>query len=310
MIRFACPGCSATFTVTDEKAGKTGKCPKCQTQFTIPPVPAADPDLPPPPTTVEAPPPIPTVDAPPPIPMQTVPAPPPIPPPIAPPPPVPPPPPGPNDPVEIVPCPKCTSRLSVLPGDVGLDVECPNCQTVYRANRADAPPPPVIESGLPKSSALVKYGSGAKNRDDDDDDDRPSRRKKSRRRDRDDDDDDDDDDRPWPKRRRRSRRRQYDDHRGVLVLVLGISALVMMLAGIWLFNLIPGIIAWILGASDVKAMDAGTMDPEGKGQTQIGMYLGMASVILTLVSTLAICLIYFCFFAAIFGAAGAGAGGR
>ena len=65
MIRFACPGCSSTFTVADEKAGKTGKCPKCHIQFTIPQRYDAESDQPPPMTTVEAPPPIPTVDAPP-----------------------------------------------------------------------------------------------------------------------------------------------------------------------------------------------------------------------------------------------------
>lgn len=36
MIRFACPGCGASFTVGDEKAGKSGKCPKCQSAFVIP----------------------------------------------------------------------------------------------------------------------------------------------------------------------------------------------------------------------------------------------------------------------------------
>lgn len=50
MIRFACPGCGATYSVPDEKANKTGKCPKCQGQFIIP---AAE-------TPVHAPPPAPT----------------------------------------------------------------------------------------------------------------------------------------------------------------------------------------------------------------------------------------------------------
>ena len=36
MIRFACPGCSTAFTVTDDKAGKTSNCPKCRTLFQIP----------------------------------------------------------------------------------------------------------------------------------------------------------------------------------------------------------------------------------------------------------------------------------
>ena len=277
MIRFACPGCSATFTVTDEKAGKTGKCPKCQTQFTIP-FPQSE-ENPPPPTSVEAPPPMQSVEAPPPIPPAVE-------PPAAP------------EPVEILPCPKCTSRLSVLPGDVGLDVECPNCQTVYRAARADAPPPPVIHA--PKSSALVQYGSGAKkNTDDDDDeeDERPSRRKKKRRRD--DDDDDDDDDRPVRRRRSRGSRRNYQPHRGVLILVL---AIVSWVTGIFFI----GIVAWVLGVADMKEIDSGRMDPEGRSMTQIGLYLGMAHVILSIVGIIAYCGIFAC----IFGAAGVGAGGR
>ena len=36
MIRFACPGCGATYSVDDAKGGKSGRCPKCQTQFQIP----------------------------------------------------------------------------------------------------------------------------------------------------------------------------------------------------------------------------------------------------------------------------------
>lgn len=36
MIQFTCPGCPAIYTVDDAKAGKTGKCPKCQAPFVIP----------------------------------------------------------------------------------------------------------------------------------------------------------------------------------------------------------------------------------------------------------------------------------
>lgn len=288
MIRFACPGCSATFTVTDEKAGKTGKCPKCQTQFTIPDVLAPAPEIPPPippflTPVPQAPPPLPShqpTESPPPMTAVA---------------------PGPNDPVEILPCPKCTSRLSVLPTDVGLDVECPNCQTVYRAHRTDAPPPPVLESsrGKPKDTALVKYGSGGKkSRDDDedDDDDRPSRRKKKRRRDEDDEEDDDYD---RPRRRSRggrSRRRSYEPHRGVLILIL---AVISWVSGIFIL----GIIAWVLGAADMKSINSGRMDPEGKAMTQIGMYLGMAHCIIVIVAILGYCVIVGCII-------GVGAGGR
>ena len=52
MIRFACPTCSAVFTVADDKAGKTSTCPKCKSQFQIPeldPPPMPPPALPLPP---------------------------------------------------------------------------------------------------------------------------------------------------------------------------------------------------------------------------------------------------------------------
>jgi DNA-directed RNA polymerase subunit RPC12/RpoP len=103
MIRFACPGCSNVFTVPDEQAGKSGRCPKCQSRFVIPdPVPTAP----------------------------------------APPPPPPPPALNPNEPVEIHPCPKCSARLSVLAADLGGEIECPNCQKAFKALRADIPLPP------------------------------------------------------------------------------------------------------------------------------------------------------------------------
>ncbi len=180
MIRFACPGCSATFTVGDEKAGKTGKCPKCQSQFVIP---AADAGAPP----TDAPP-VPTAGKP-----ASRPSAPPLPPPAA----------DPTAPVEIAPCPKCGSRLSVLPTDVGLDIECPSCETVFTALRADAPPPPDAGGkGKGKgSSALAKLGSGSNRDDDEDDDDRPSKKTSKRS-------EDDDDDRPSKKK---SSRRDDDD---------------------------------------------------------------------------------------------------
>jgi phage FluMu protein Com len=277
MIRFACPGCSSTFTVADEKSGKTGKCPKCQIQFTIPHPFEAGSDQPPPMTTSEAPPPIPTVEAPRPQRIRSVEAPPPMPPPV-----------DAEEPVEIAACPKCASRLSVMPGDVGLDVECPNCKTVYRAKRADAPP--VLERAMsrPKSSSLV-----VRQKRDDEDDDRPSRRKKKSRRQDDDDDEEEDDDRPSrPRRKNRRTGRRYDEHRGTLILVFGILG---FFVGIF------GILAWILGANDLRAMDSGRMDPEGRSNTQTGVLLGKISVILSIVGIIGFCAFYGCVTMAIVG---------
>jgi hypothetical protein len=65
-------------------------------------------------------------------------------------------------------------------------------------------------------------------------------------------------------------------HRGTLILILGILGLVC--CGI--FTAIP---AWIMGSADLKEMDAGTMDPEGRGITNAGKICGMIGCILTIV---------------------------
>jgi hypothetical protein len=59
-------------------------------------------------------------------------------------------------------------------------------------------------------------------------------------------------------------------HRGTLILVLGILGLVVCL--------ICGIVAWVMGNNDLREMDAGLMDPSGRGLTQAGKIMGMISV--------------------------------
>ena len=63
-------------------------------------------------------------------------------------------------------------------------------------------------------------------------------------------------------------------HRGTLILVLGILGLVC--CGVC------GIIAWVMGNGDLKKIDAGEMDPEGRGLTQAGKICGIVSVILNI----------------------------
>lgn len=66
-----------------------------------------------------------------------------------------------------------------------------------------------------------------------------------------------------------------EPHRGVVVLVLGILGLVVCV--------ILGIVAWVMGNGDLRKMDAGQMDPSGRGMTNAGRICGMVSVILTIV---------------------------
>lgn len=67
---------------------------------------------------------------------------------------------------------------------------------------------------------------------------------------------------------------RYEPHRGTVILVLGILALVTGL------GFILGPIAWIMGNADMKKIRAGTMDPTGEQQTTIGRILGMVATIL------------------------------
>ncbi len=124
MIRFACPNCQTPFSAAEEHGGQRTTCKQCGAKFLIPggaeppayeivpsnelpapkPVPEREPSLDVPPTP-EAPPADPAV------------------------------------PVELAPCPKCQATMSVRPEDVGFDLQCPYCQTVFRGVAASTPAP-------------------------------------------------------------------------------------------------------------------------------------------------------------------------
>jgi len=65
-------------------------------------------------------------------------------------------------------------------------------------------------------------------------------------------------------------------HRGTLILVFGILSLVICAP--------LGIAAWIMGSSDLKEMDAGTMDPAGRGSTQAGKICGIIGTTLMIIA--------------------------
>lgn len=63
-------------------------------------------------------------------------------------------------------------------------------------------------------------------------------------------------------------------HRGATILVLGVLS--------WLLcPIVPGIMAWVMGNEDLREMDAGRMDPSGRGLTDAGRILGMINVLLS-----------------------------
>jgi hypothetical protein len=73
-------------------------------------------------------------------------------------------------------------------------------------------------------------------------------------------------------------------HRGTLILVLGILGLVICTP--------VAIFAWLLGSADLKEMDAGTMDPSGRGNTQAGRICGIIGTILLIISIIAVGLFF------------------
>ena len=90
-------------------------------------------------------------------------------------------------------------------------------------------------------------------------------------------------------------------HRGSLILTLGIISIFCNVAAA------PGIMAWVMGRADLKQMDAGRMDPEGRGSTQAGMIMGMIMTIFAIIG-LVFLIIYLIFiFVVILGVAGAAA---
>jgi len=82
-----------------------------------------------------------------------------------------------------------------------------------------------------------------------------------------------------------------------LILVFGILGLVLCQ--------VFGIVAWVMGSGDLKEMDAGTMDPSGRGMTQAGKICGMIATILMIISLVAAIA-----FLALFGLAGISAANR
>lgn len=67
-------------------------------------------------------------------------------------------------------------------------------------------------------------------------------------------------------------------HRGGMILAFGILG--------WLVCFPLAIAAWVMGNTDIRAMDAGRMDPDGRGLTQAGKILGIVWVVVAALSIL------------------------
>lgn len=287
MIRFACPGCQAIYNVKDDKAGKTGKCPTCGSQFLIPGEPAASDPAPPP---LPAPPPIPPIKTP----SKTVPA-----------------------VVEIEPCPTCNARLTVEASNIGVDIACPECSSTYlavklgsapKASPAAAPRKSSFSgnSGASVADALKSMGPKAKpserksvrrdeededvpyavNEDDEEEGDRRSRRRTRSSRI----DDEDDDDRPSRRKRRRSRRRNDGDgNRSTMRVISGILSLIsgmgqLMCGGC--FILAGGFVLSVL-AGAASNRPGGAPPAVGNEYTLLIIGFGMAWIFMAILNIVA-----------------------
>ena len=66
--------------------------------------------------------------------------------------------------------------------------------------------------------------------------------------------------------------KHYSPHRGALILTFGILGVACCFPF--------GIAAWVMGNNDMKQIEAGTMDPTGKGITNAGKICGIIGTVL------------------------------
>ncbi len=217
-------------------------------------------------------------------------------------------------PAELVSCPECERKLRVPPELIGKLVKCPTCSKTFTADLAQhaAPPDPepapvAVERPLRTSkvndeeeedeeSERPRRRSRRDVEDDEEDEDRPRRRSRYRR-------DDEEEDEDWRPRGRR----ELAPHRGSAVLTLGILGLCLSFIHVVpLAGLVCGIIAWVMGNTDLAEMRAGRMDREGESQTNAGRICGIITVVLHIVAVAVVAFVFFCFCVG----AGAAAGRR
>jgi hypothetical protein len=176
-----------------------------------------------------------------------------------------------------IPCPSCNRELRVPDQLLGKLVKCPACSKTFTADLS----PPVSTPADQASSDPYQIDRQSEPLEDIP---IPSSEVV-----------DDDDYEPRPMRKKR--RRFYVEHRGAMVLTLGILSLVI--CGFL------GPVAWTMGNNDLSAMRSGRMDPSGEGLTQAGRILGIISSVMLILSCVLACM-----WMAAVGFMGAAGGGR
>src|SRR5690606_24369016 len=85
--------------------------------------------------------------------------------------------------------------------------------------------------------------------------------------------------------------RMLNPHRGGMILAFGLCS--------WMVCFIFGIFAWTMAKHDLAELKAGRMDPTGEGLTTAGYWLGMISVVMTLVAVPIVVIAWIMLFASV-----------
>jgi hypothetical protein len=195
----------------------------------------------------------------------------------------------------IIDCPSCRRKLRVPEEYLDTAVRCPNCAATFDAPKPGTQPAPVSASPMLNVPLQLEIDekrapSGDKQ------DDRPRDRIRRRRRDFE----------PCPRcgdeirrgavacpycgydleeqadgyTRMEPVRRDAEPHRGRAIQALGIGSLVCAAFYFFPIGLPLGIAAWVMGRRDLKKMDAGVMEPNGRRKTRDGWLCGVIGTIL------------------------------
>ncbi len=174
----------------------------------------------------------------------------------------------------VISCPSCSKQLKVPDELIGRSVKCPGCKETFTAKAASKSAP--VEEEI-----VEKPRKKAAPPPEEEEDDAP--RKPAKRRD-DDADGDDEHARPGDLPDGGG---NMAPHRGQLWMILGIVSAAGFVISVPTY--IMGPIVWWLADKDLKEMDAGRMDPEGRQNTQIGKICGIIGTVELALCVLALC---------------------
>jgi hypothetical protein len=171
-------------------------------------------------------------------------------------------------------CPKCGIKLSVPENLLGRKVRCASCSTMFEAKEEPPrPPEPLPHERVwddpPPSPGPYPDAPPRRHWDDSGYGGRPGARY----------DDYDDYGRP-------DTRRDQAPHRGSLILTLGIVSIVAGALGFCCYGIpavvaLPtGLCAWLMGQADLRQMDTGAMDGDGRSNTHGGQVCGIIGTVL------------------------------